>query len=494
MTYRHRTNLGVLLLVACVLSLTLTFMVLHATGPSDGARLEPDGPVWSRTGVEVAPFDHHPVGGLQQSDIVVAVAGRSVEEWAHLLVDPGATRPHWRVGDIVTYTVLRAGQQINLPVTLHPYPIGAVLRDEWGSLVFALVFVFIAAFVFLRRPADPAARALFLAASCLLSAQTWSFGVQISDLVDPIGFWLYQITALGVYTLFWTSLLHFALLFPRPHPLVTRWRWLVPAMYVSPAVYWVAYLIATYTVSHDTLEWIGTWTPGQGVNAIIYFAAALLIILDSFRINRDPITSRQIRWVVFAGALSGGAGLILSILPGDVLGHAIISTNVLGLVLLPIPLALAYAILRYRLFDIDIIINRALVYGTLTTTLALVYAISVVTLQTVAGRLSGLTTQWPPAIVASTLLIATLFQPLRKRLQAGIDRRFYRHKYDAARTLDAFGATMRAQTELEQLSERLVDVVEETMQPAHVSLWLAGPRRAPADRSSTSSAAEERPK
>jgi hypothetical protein len=236
------------------------------------------------------------------------------------------------------------------------------------------------------------------------------------------------------------------------------------------------------------------------VNGIIYCAAALLILLDSFRINRDPITSRQIRWVVFASALSGSTGLILSILPGDVFGHAIISTNVLGLVLVPIPLALAFAILRYRLFDIDIIINRTLVYGTLTTTLALVYLVSIVTLQAVAGRLSGLTTQWPPAIVASTLLIAALFQPLRKRLQAAIDRRFYRQKYDAACTLDAFGATMRAQTELEQLSERLVDVVEETMQPAHVSLWLAGQRRARADHSSSSSssssasAAEERPK
>src|SRR5262249_41749977 len=157
-------------------------------------------------------------------------------------------------------------------------------------------------------------------------------------------------------------------------------------------------------------------------------------------------------------------GLLLSILPGDVFGQAIISTNQLGLVLLPVPLALAFAILRYRLFDIDVIINRALVY-----------CISVVVLQAIATRLTGIITQWPPAVVVSTLLIAALFQPLRQRVRPLIDRRFYRHKYDATRTLATFGTTVRVETELDSLSRRLVQVVDETMQPAHISLWLAGP-------------------
>jgi hypothetical protein len=473
---RHLANLGISLLGALLVGLTLAFAALHITGPSDGARMEPDKYVWSRDGIAVTPLEQRPGSGLQPGDIVVALAGRRIEEWARLVADPEVARPQWRSGDVVSYVVIRAGRQIDVPVTLGSYPTGAMLSEDWGSIVFALAFALIGAFVFLRRPADRAARTMFLAGCCLLSAQSWSFGLQASDLVHPIGFWLYQLTDFGAYTLFWASLLHFALLFPHPHPLTMRWRWLIPAVYALPALYVATFLIAMRATSGSTLEWFGTWTPGQGIISAAYFAAAILVVLDTLRISRDPITHRQIRWIAYAVVIFGGAGQLLSILPGDVFGHAIVSTNVFGLMLLPIPIAFAFAILRYRLFDIDVIIHRTLVYGTLTATLALVYGVSVVALQAVAGRLPGLTTEWPPAIVASTLLIAALFQPLRRRIQSGIDRRFYRRKYDATRALAEFGATLRMQTELEDLSERLVEVVEETMQPAYISLWLAGPR------------------
>jgi two-component system, NarL family, sensor kinase len=479
MTHRHVTDLGIQLLGVCLVGLTLAFAALHIMRPSDGARLEPDKPVWSQDGITVTPFEQGAHGGLQQGDIVVAVAGRSMEEWAQLLVNPDVARPHWHVGDVVTYRVIRAGREMDVPVTLGAYPIGAMLGSVWGSIVFALAFALIAAFVFIRRPADRAARAMLLAGCCLLSAQSWALGLQVSDLVNPIGFWLFQITDFGAYTLFWASLLHFALLFPRPHPWTTRWRWLIPAIYALPALYVVTYLVTMRATTSNTLEWIGTWTPGQGIISAVYFAAAIVVVFDTRRINRDAITKRQIRWIVYAVVVFGGAGQILSILPGDVFGHAIISTNVLGLLLLPIPIAFAFAILRYRLFDIDVIIHRTLVYGTLTALLALVYGLSVLVLQTLAGRLSGLTTDWPPAIVASTLLIAALFRPLRTRLQSVIDRRFYRHKYDAAQELAAFGASLREQTELDDLRGRLIAVVEETMQPTSVSLWFAAPHPTP---------------
>ena len=135
-----------------------------------------------------------------------------------------------------------------------------------------------------------------------------------------------------------------------------------------------------------------------------------------------------------------------------------------------IPVSMGIAVMRYRLYDIDRIINRTLVYGTLTATLVALYFGGIVVLQRVFVVLTG--QQSTLAVVASTLLIAALFTPFRRRIQSFIDRRFYRSKYDARKTLEAFSATLRDETDLVALNDELVSVVRETMQPAQVSLWL----------------------
>jgi len=137
---------------------------------------------------------------------------------------------------------------------------------------------------------------------------------------------------------------------------------------------------------------------------------------------------------------------------------------------LSVPIAIGVAILRYRLYEIDILINRTLVYGILTATLIALYFGGIVVLQRVFVFLTG--QQSTLAVVASTLLIAALFTPLRRRIQSFIDRRFYRRKYDARKTLETFSAQLRDETDLDSLSSDLVGVVAETMQPTHVSLWL----------------------
>jgi hypothetical protein len=183
---------------------------------------------------------------------------------------------------------------------------------------------------------------------------------------------------------------------------------------------------------------------------------------------------QQLKWVAYAAAVLLG---IVFISPGIVWFLPGWLSFPLGVaVFAAIPVAVGIAVLKYRLYDIDRIINRTLVYGSLTVTLAAVYLGSIVVLHTLQYRLSvfltGQAEQSQLVIVVSTLVIAALFTPLRRRIQSFIDRRFYRSKYDARKTLEAFSAKLRDETDLDALSDDLVGVVRETMQPAHVSLWL----------------------
>ena len=155
-------------------------------------------------------------------------------------------------------------------------------------------------------------------------------------------------------------------------------------------------------------------------------------------------------------------------MPEPVVG--LVGALTFGWVVIGLPVAIGIAVLRYRLYDIDLVINRTLVYGSLTVALALVYFGSVVGLQRLLSPVVGDSNQF--AVVASTLLIAALFGPLRRKVQSFIDRRFYRRKYDARRTLEDFSAKLRDETDLEKLGDDLVRIVRETVQPAHASLWL----------------------
>ena len=210
-------------------------------------------------------------------------------------------------------------------------------------------------------------------------------------------------------------------------------------------------------------------------------ASAMSMVLRYRRSGGE--VRQQIKWVAFAASFSGITYLIamLSQLVAVLVSEEglprfpwwaemLFSVAILGFAGMPV--AIGFAVLRYRLYDIDIIINRTLVYGSLTATLIAIYFGGVVTMQTLFRALTGQEQQPQLAVVVSTLAIAALFNPLRKRIQSFIDRRFYRRKYDARRTLEAFSARLRDGTDLETLNRDIAGVIEETLQPAHVSLWL----------------------
>ncbi len=181
----------------------------------------------------------------------------------------------------------------------------------------------------------------------------------------------------------------------------------------------------------------------------------------------NPVQRQQTKWLVFAFSVNmvllvlflAIGGLVPAVNQPDS-PYRLARVTMTFVFFLLMPLSIGIAILRYRLWDIDVIINRTLVYSTLTAMLALVYAGLVIVLQFLLHGLTGQAAENPLAVVASTLVIAALFNPLRRRIQAFIDRRFYRRKYDAARTLEAFSATMRDEVDLNQLSEQLVAVVQ----------------------------------
>jgi hypothetical protein len=185
----------------------------------------------------------------------------------------------------------------------------------------------------------------------------------------------------------------------------------------------------------------------------------------------DGEERQQMKWLTYAAAANFATLVLLMSLPADSAWYPAVNT-LSNLVFAGVPVAVGIAVLRYRLYDIDHIINRTLVYGSLTVMLALIYFGGVATTQAIFGALTGQEEQPQLAVVVSTLVIAALFMPLRRRIQAFIDRRFYRRKYDARKTLEAFSARLRDETDLEALNDDLVGVVAETMQPAHASLWL----------------------
>ena len=187
------------------------------------------------------------------------------------------------------------------------------------------------------------------------------------------------------------------------------------------------------------------------------------------------VERQQIKWFAYAAVATVSGGTLAYIIPGVIHTPTWFERAgfVLNVVFVPaIPVSVGIAILRYRLYDIDVIINRTLVYGSLTATLVAVYFGGVATSRRSSGPLTGQEQQPQLAVVVSTLAIAALFDPVRRRIQSFIDRRFYRRKYDAAKTLEAYSARLRDETDLGSLSEELIGSVKETMQPEHVSLWL----------------------
>ena len=338
----------------------------------------------------------------------------------------------------------------------------------YGTVValFQSALSWLLALVLLRRPPEPMTllAALALATGGFISSLLTALPPAVPALALPANIILY-IGYIAFILVFY--------LFPDGR-FVPRWTfWLALALALDEFVYTFLPDSALrrqpwYTVLDGSL-WLST------------FFAVAATQLYRYRYISTPIQKVQTRWVVFGVSLSLLADLGL-LLVGLIFG---LNANpyyraVFGLIIpwatALVPVTLGLSILRYRLWDIDVIIRRTLVYSALTALLALVYLGSVVLLQALFTAVTG-QSRSDLVTVLSTLAIAAAFVPLRRRVQAAIDRRFYRRRYDAARILAQFGLTLRDEVNLDELNRRLLTVVDETMQPASAGLWLAPPER-----------------
>jgi hypothetical protein len=377
---------------------------------------------------------------------------------------------------------------LSVPLYWSPSPSAVLLGVPQIVAVLALAalvlaFSTVGALIVARRPGN-AIGWILCAAGLTIGATTLASGYAVFSLAGPsrlpgtewAAWFAYWIWVPGVGPAMTFGLL----LFPDGRLPSRRWR----------VVGWLA------VVALATLAFGSAFTPGplsdypevtnplglallngsvleDGGVGWVLLPASVVISAVSIAVRYRRATGeerQQIKWFVFASVLLAVGWSAQNVTSGS--GELQVTFSyLLGITsLLGIPVAVGIAILRHRLYDIDHIINRTLVYGALTAMLALVYLGGVVLLQQAFRGLTGQESQL--AIVASTLAIAALFNPLRGRIQTFIDRRFYRRKYDARKTLEAFSNKLREETDLDALNNEMVGVVRETMQPAHISLWL----------------------
>jgi hypothetical protein len=363
----------------------------------------------------------------------------------------------------------------------HP---GTHVYDYWLTNTTVVIDVTVGALVASRRPENPVgwlvclyslaiSMSYFSSEYAIYALLAQPHSLPAGEVLAWITSWILSVTVgVQVFSL---------LLFPTGRLPSWRWRWVA---WLTVAVTLIGMISSAF--SSGPLDGLGPIRNPLGMEGFsgvydvvrsIMFPLLFLAVASSLlaRLHRAVgVERQQLKWLAYAAATLP-VGIILIIIPGAIdtppwfewAGVAFFVAAGAG-----IPISMGIAILRYRLYDIDVVINRTLVYGSLTAMLALVYFGGVTATQAIFETLTGQEQQSQLAIVASTLVIAALFNPLRRRIQGFIDRRFYRRKYDAAKILEAFSAKLRDETDLDALNDELVGVVRETMQPAHVSVWL----------------------
>ncbi|HZC05249.1 MAG TPA: hypothetical protein VE338_06380 [Ktedonobacterales bacterium] len=333
------------------------------------------------------------------------------------------------------------------------------------DIITALVWFAMALLVFWRRPGD---RLGLFTALTLLTFGIGRFPDTPLALSAAHPEWWLPVQTLRFLGSACLSIFVFVFPDSRFVPPITRWF----------AAAWIIMQVPEFFLTSSRAS-ADTWSPALRFAGFLGFTL-VVVAAQTWRYQRVSTAGQrqQTRWVVFGFGSALACYLILALgyplaaASGVVSAPPLLVSSLTSLTFLFIPVSLAIAVIRYRLFDVDTLINRALVYGSLSVSLAAMYFASIFVLQLVIVLITGTRQVSSVVVVCSTLGVAAIVQPLRRSLQRGIDRRFYRRKYDANATIAAFSASLRQVVDLADLREHLLDVAHDTMQPTHASLWL----------------------
>lgn len=437
----------------------------RATGPSDGTRAGYVTSSMTRDGLAVLRL-RGAESPIEDGDRVTAIDGVELEAW--LRGDSGGAQIDERVGDSLLYLVERDGDLVELDVPLHPYPLGPVLLEAWGTLLFLLLMLIVALSVYARRPHEPAAAPLLLMASGLVGGTVpWLLGLQALDLAVGAGFWLWMAGSLVVYSLFWSASLHFVLMFPRRLRALDRVPGAIAAVYALPLVVMAGWVLLGTAMSGSVLDALGSATVPQLVIVLTISLAIVTLIVVQYRSAGEPQTRDRLRWVAWGSGVALALTVAFWFLPELLTGESILPWNAVGITGLLVPVSIAIAVLRHRLFDIDIVINRSLVYGGLTAAVVLVY----VSTAAVLGSLLRAEGAFAASLLA-TGVAALAALPVRDRLQRAVNRLMYGDRDEPYRAISRLGDRLSASLTTEEVLPTVVATVASALRLPYVAIEL----------------------
>jgi signal transduction histidine kinase len=434
----------------------VAYVVVWATTPADCAWVNVRPESWTTDGVVAAADTGCPV---RTGDLITAVDGEPLATGA---------AENWRVGEVVDFTVIRADQQLTIEVPLAEPDLWDRLSPAWSTLLFVFSLLAVAGYVFRRRPGAATSALLILAAGLAGSTLPTLLGLPAVGVLDPSLRWLYLTLTEAVFITAWAAGLAFALLFPHPFGwLAGRPRWARIAVYTAPVWSLLVWALVGAAGSVNRLEWAGTVFAAGAVITVASLLVMTGIAASWLWRASDPLERQQMRWLVGTGVLAGSVTLAGWFIPEILLGQGL-PTAWIGLPGLAFVIGLAVAISRYRLFDLDIVLNRGLVYGLLTVSVVTLYLVVVAV---TAGAMRGEATT--PASIIATAAVAVAVNPLRVLLQRGIDRMMYGDREDPYSALSRLGQRLEDAGGADRLLPAVADDIVDALRVPYVAIEVA---------------------